>query len=74
MGKILGNLCTMLYKGSVYETLQATITKMAPINFIYGSHISATEATFVKGYLYSINMHYSSRININSHKHYNSDM
>ena len=31
---------------SVYENLQATRAKVAPVNFIYGSHFSATEATY----------------------------
>ena len=30
---------------SVYEKLQATRAKVAPVNLIYGSHFSATEAT-----------------------------
>ena len=30
---------------SVYENLQDTRTKVAPVNVIYGSHFSATEAT-----------------------------
>ena len=31
---------------SVYEKLQATRAKVAPVNLIYGSHFSATEATY----------------------------
>ena len=31
---------------SVYKKLQATRTKVAPINLIYGSHFSTTEATY----------------------------
>ena len=31
---------------SVYEKLQATRAKLAPVNLIYGSHFSATEATY----------------------------
>ena len=31
---------------SVYEKLQATRAKVAPVNVIYGSHFSATEATY----------------------------
>ena len=31
---------------SVYEKLQATRAKVAPVNSIYGSHFSATEATY----------------------------
>ena len=31
---------------SVYEKFQATRAKVAPVNFIYGSHFSATEATY----------------------------
>ena len=31
---------------SVYEKLQDTRTKVAPVNLIYGSHFSATEATY----------------------------
>ena len=30
---------------SVYEKLKATRAKVAPVNLIYGSHFSATEAT-----------------------------
>ena len=33
-------------KRSVYEKLQATRAKVAPVNLIYGSHFSATEATY----------------------------
>ena len=32
--------------GSVYKKLQATRAKVAPINLIYGSHFSATEAPY----------------------------
>ena len=31
---------------SVYEKFQATRAKVAPVNLIYGSHFSATEATY----------------------------
>ena len=31
---------------SVYEKLQATRGKVAPVNLIYGSHFTATEATY----------------------------
>ena len=31
---------------SVYEKLQATRAKVAPVKLIYGSHFSATEATY----------------------------
>ena len=31
---------------SVYEKLQATRAKVAPVNLIYWSHFSATEATY----------------------------
>ena len=31
---------------SVYEKLQPTRAKVAPVNLIYGSHFSATEATY----------------------------
>ena len=31
---------------SVYEKLQAKRAKVAPVNLIYGSHFSATEATY----------------------------
>ena len=31
---------------SVYEKLQATRAKVASVNLIYGSHFSATEATY----------------------------
>ena len=31
---------------SVYEKLQATRAKVAPVNLIYGTHFSATEATY----------------------------
>ena len=31
---------------SVYEKLQVTRAKVAPVNLIYGSHFSATEATY----------------------------
>ena len=31
---------------SVYEKLQATRAKVAPVNLIYGSHFTATEATY----------------------------
>ena len=31
---------------NVYEKLQATRAKVAPVNLIYGSHFSATEATY----------------------------
>ena len=31
---------------SVYEKLQATRAKVAPVSSIYGSHFSATEATY----------------------------
>ena len=34
-----------IYHSSVYEKLQATRTKVAPVNLIYGSHFSA-EATY----------------------------
>ena len=34
------------YSDSVYEKLQATRAKVAPINLIYRSHFSATEATY----------------------------
>ena len=34
------------YRCSVYEKLQATRAKVAPVNLIYGSHFSATEATY----------------------------
>ena len=34
------------YLFSVYEKLQATRAKVAPVNVIYGSHFSATEATY----------------------------
>ena len=34
-------------KCSEYEKLQATRAKVAPVNLIYGSHFSATEATFI---------------------------
>ena len=34
------------YIFSVYKKLQATRAKVAPINKIYGSHFSATEATY----------------------------
>ena len=33
-------------KCSEYEKLQATRAKVAPVNLIYGSHFSATEATY----------------------------
>ena len=44
-------LCTMSnkilpYHTSVYEKLQATRAKVAPVNLIYGSHFSATEVTY----------------------------
>ena len=31
---------------SVYEKLQATRAKVAPVNLIYGSHFSATEVAY----------------------------
>ena len=31
---------------SVYEKFQATRAKVAPVNLVYGSHFSATEATY----------------------------
>ena len=34
------------YLISVYEKLQATRAKVAPVNLIYESHFSATEATY----------------------------
>ena len=34
------------YYNSVYEKLQATRAKVAPVNLIYLSHFSATEATY----------------------------
>ena len=34
-----------LYHISVYEKFQVTRAKVAPVNLIYGSHFSATEAT-----------------------------
>ena len=36
----------LIYYFSVYEKLQATRAKVAPVNLIYGSHFSATEATY----------------------------
>ena len=38
------NAC-MIYS-SVYEKLQVTRAKVGPVNLIYGSHFSATEATY----------------------------
>ena len=35
----------MIYS-SVYEKLQVTRAKVGPVNLIYGSHFSATEATY----------------------------
>ena len=35
-----------LYINSVCEKLQATRAKVAPVILIYGSHFSATEATY----------------------------
>ena len=35
-----------VYSNSVYEKLKATRAKLAPVNLIYGSHFSATEATY----------------------------
>ena len=32
--------------GSVCEKFQTTRAKVAPVNLIYGSHFSATEATY----------------------------
>ena len=29
-----------------YEKFQATRGKVAPVNLVYGSHVSATEATY----------------------------
>ena len=54
LGYNLDNLLYYLLKinqnnishSSVYENLQATRAKVAPVNFIYGSHFSATEATY----------------------------
>ena len=40
------NSIILVYNNSVYEKLQATRAKVAPINLIYGSHFSATEATY----------------------------
>ena len=37
----------MIIPGSVYEKLHATRAKVAPVNLIYGSHFSATEATYI---------------------------
>ena len=36
----------LVYYTSVYEKLQTTRAKVAPVNLIYGSHFSATEATY----------------------------
>ena len=36
-------ICTYI---SVYEKLQATRAKVAPVNLIYGSYFSTTEATY----------------------------
>ena len=36
----------VVFECSVYEKLQATRAKVAPVNLIYGSHFSATEATY----------------------------
>ena len=36
----------MWFISSVYEKLQATRAKVAPVNLIYGSHSSATEAIY----------------------------
>ena len=33
---------------SVCEKFQTTRGKVAPVTFIYGSHFSATEATYIK--------------------------
>ena len=44
IAKIDATICHNL--GSVYEKLQATRAKVAPVNLIYGSHFSATEATY----------------------------
>ena len=35
-----------VYCFSVYEKLQATRAKVAPVNLIYGSYFTATEATY----------------------------
>ena len=35
-----------IYIYNVCEKLQATRAKVAPVNIIYGSHFSATEATY----------------------------
>ena len=40
------NSIILVYNNSVYEKLQATRAKVAPVNLIYGSHFSATEATY----------------------------
>ena len=43
----LYTMCIMQYYHiSVYEKLLATRAKVAPVNVIYGSHFSATEATY----------------------------
>ena len=39
-------MCQIYLNSSVYEKLQATRAKVAPVNLIYGSHFSATEATY----------------------------
>ena len=40
------NLAKTSHTHSVYGKLQATRAKVAPVNLIYGSHFSATEATY----------------------------
>ena len=39
-------IITDSHSNSVYEKLQSTRAKVAPVNLIYGSHFSATEATY----------------------------
>ena len=53
-GKLVNHLCyadhicliSLSSVSSVCEKLQATRAKVAPVNIIYGSHFSATEATY----------------------------
>ena len=37
---------TLYHVISVYKKVKATRAKVAPVNLIYGSHFSATEATY----------------------------
>ena len=45
MSKVVKYTCR-LRRYSVCEKLQATRAKVTPVNIIYGSHFSATEATY----------------------------